>query len=299
MHVDTSELESLQGFLRQTGSDSVLAYLGLDADPEPQAVAGALQRRRRWAQARLSNPRYESEARAVLSVHRLLVRALSEPLGDDHEPVEQLRAFWRGLTLAGLPRPQRTGRMHQEAARIGVPADRLALWLVLGWVTPRACAAQDPVHVPAPRPASARPATRDALALARRLTEVVREGVLPQDTLEAVLQSAEDRGLSTADTLSALEASVRRARRARRPVGGPSSDALRAARKEARDALTDLAQQGFLDARCVQVVARQARRNGLSQDAVDALIQDAQAAARSVGASPLIPPAVLEVAWAI
>jgi hypothetical protein len=299
------EHRTLQSFLRQTGSNSVLEYLGLDMDPDPQSVASAIQRRRRWAQARLSNPRYEAEARSVLTHHALMAQVVSES-GDDGEQVDQLRAFWRGLTLAGLPRPERVQRMHGEAARIGVSAERLEALLVVGSVTVTECVTQDPSPPPQPAPApvpsprrSARRATRDAMALARRLTEIVNEGVLHADALEDVLESAQERGLRPAETLAELDASVRRARREQRRLARackqPSRDQVQAALQEVCDSLRELAIHGFLDDRSLRVVERQARRNGLQREQVEELLCDAQATARHMQSNARIPAAVLSV----
>jgi hypothetical protein len=147
--VEINEYRSIQAFLDEVGKPGLREYLRLEPGSGAAEASAAVRKRKRWAQAQLANPRYESEARFVLRNQHLMERVLLVPeareTADAH--AKQLRAFWMGLTLAGLAWSERLQRTRGESQRLGVPPARVEELLVVGRLTdPEDIATDDMTH---------------------------------------------------------------------------------------------------------------------------------------------------------
>lgn len=297
MPADPHDYRVLQSFLDSVGRISLMEYLGLPEDPDARESVAAVRARRRWAQAWLTNPRYQAEAQQVIRhktrMERVLCSAIAQP--EDRGVVHSLRTFWSGLAMADVPQAERLARLTEEAQRLGVSQERMLRLLVVGTVT----------HVPhrapqaAPQPAAVDPAPAqdqgDAAALAEHLAQVVERGSLPLDQVEGLLRSAKARCLTPAATLVELDAAVQAAKQAAESTQDRARLALQATLSEVCESVRGLALQGLVTDRSLRAVARHARRQGLPADPVHALLHAAQTTEDLMAHAPQTARALLAV----
>ncbi|MCK6515105.1 DnaJ domain-containing protein [Myxococcota bacterium] len=132
--MESRDLEQIDQFLGMVNKTSLLEYYELAADASGDDAEQAIKRRRGWAQGQQANPKFREEALWLIRNQALLRKVLVDER-DDYvaevnsrkvtREIDRLAPLAKGTMVTGVLTADAERFIHQEAADLGVPEDRV------------------------------------------------------------------------------------------------------------------------------------------------------------------------------
>ncbi|MEY3211790.1 MAG: DnaJ domain, partial [Pseudomonadota bacterium] len=132
--MESRDLEQIDQFLGMVNKSSLLEYYELAADASGDDAEQAIKRKRGWAQGQQANPKFREEALWLIRNQALLRKVLVDER-DDYvaevnsrkvsREIDRLAPLAKGTMVTGVLTADAEKFIHQEAATLGVPEDRV------------------------------------------------------------------------------------------------------------------------------------------------------------------------------
>ncbi|MCB9797236.1 MAG: hypothetical protein H6741_31495 [Alphaproteobacteria bacterium] len=297
----SSAFTEIAEFLNKVGFGSLFEYFDLATTADAEEVRGAMERRRRWAQSQQSNPKHQEEARWLIRNQALVRMVLLERRAAYLRQLERRRLsknlevlslFARGAMATGVLTDAAEQAVLNEAKALGVPeayAQRLVLKLS--------------EEMKVTRQASAGNAGRDRMvveSLIVTVREVIAQGTLSADQVNAILAEGKRRGLDEQAIRAVLEQAAQRGAAKGESNAGAKQDPLDAqlksdAIREIVDTVRGAMLQGILGMSTIRSVQRRGVQLGLDARTVELLVAEATRAGEQAMRGELDPYAVFNV----
>ena len=132
--MESRDLEQIDQFLGMVSKSSLLEYYELAADASGDDAEQAIKRRRGWAQGQQANPKFREEALWLIRNQALLRKVLVDEREDYvaevnsrkvSREIDKLAPLAKGTMVTGVLTADAERSIHQEAADLGVPEDRV------------------------------------------------------------------------------------------------------------------------------------------------------------------------------
>jgi hypothetical protein len=132
--MESRDLEQIDQFLGMVNKSSLLEYYELAVDASGDDAEQAIKRRRGWAQGQQANPKFREEALWLIRNQALLRKVLVDER-DEYvaevnsrkvsREIERVALLAKGTMVTGVLTLDAERFIHQQAAELGVPEDRV------------------------------------------------------------------------------------------------------------------------------------------------------------------------------